>query len=101
MVGINMPNIARRIALGQEHLSSLRENHLQELATRTGLDYVRIDSPLEFVESLDMKKYARRTPVLSDMGWIPATLAFISLIYCFVVVPRRQSPHRPTADHHN
>lgn len=89
MVGINMPNIARRIALGQEHLSSLRERHLQELATQTGLDYVRIESPLEFVESLDIEKYARRTPVLSDMGWIPATLAFISLIYCFFVVPWR------------
>jgi mxaL protein len=84
-----MPNIARRIALGQEHLSSLREQHLQELATQTGLDYARIDSPSAFVDSLHMQKYARRTPVLSDMGWIPATLAFISLIYCFVVVPWR------------
>ena len=89
MVGINMPNIARRIALGQEHLSSLRERHLQDLATQTGLDYVRIDSPAEFVESLGMEKYGRHTPVLTDMGWIPATLAFISLIYCFILVPRR------------
>ena len=100
MVGINMPNIARRIALGQEHLSSLRENHLQELATQTGLDYVRIDSPLHFVENLRKEKYARRTPVLSDMGWIPATLAFISLVCCFIVVPWRKSPHRQIADHH-
>lgn len=101
MVGINMPNIARRIALGQEHLSSLRENHLQELAVQTGLDYVRIDSLLEFVGSLGMGKYARRTPVLSDMGWIPAALAFVSLVYCFVVVPWRESPHRQIADQRN
>lgn len=92
MVGINMPNIARRIALGQEHLSSLREKHLQELATQTGLDYVRIDSPSQFVENLRTQKYARRTPVLSEMGWIPAMLAFVSLIYCFVVVPWRRGP---------
>ena len=92
MVGIDMPNIARRIALGQEHLSSLREQHLQELASQTGLDYVRIESPLAFVKILRTQKYARRTPVLSDMGWIPATLAFISLIYCFVVVPWRADP---------
>lgn len=89
MVGINMANIARRIMLGQEHLSSLREDYLQELAAQTGLDYVRIDSPAKFVENLRKQKYARRTLVMSDMGWIPATLAFISLVNCFVVVPWR------------
>jgi len=91
MVGVNMANISRRIMLGQEHLSSLRENHLQELAAQTGLDYVRIESPLQFVENLRNEKYARRTPMLSDMGWIPASLAFMSLFYCFVVIPRKKS----------
>jgi mxaL protein len=91
MVGINMADISRRIMLGQEHLSSLRENHLQELAAQTGLDYVRIESPLQFVENLRNEKYARQTPILSDMGWIPASLAFMSLFYCFVVTPRRKS----------
>ncbi len=92
MVGINLASIARRIALGQEHLSSLREIHLNALATQTGLDYVRVESPSNFVESLRKERYARRTPVLSDMGWIPATLAFACLIYCFVVVPWRNRP---------
>ncbi len=89
MVGINIANIARRVALGQEHLSSLREIHLNELATQTGLDYVHVDSPLNFAHSLLDEKYARRTLVLSDMGWIPATLAIVCLIYCFIAVPRR------------
>ena len=100
MVGINMANVARRIALGQEHLSSLRENHLQELAVQTGLDYMRIDSTLNFVDNLRKEKYARRTPVLSDMGWIPAILAFVSLFYCFVLVPWRTGPvlaNRPSS----
>lgn len=92
MVGINIANIARRVALGQEHLSSLREIHLNELATQTGLDYVHVDSPLNFTHSLLDEKYARRTLVLSDMGWIPATLAVVCLIYCFIVVPRRDGP---------
>jgi len=78
MVGINMQ----------------KENHLQELAEQTGLNYVRIDSPSHFVENLRKEKYARRTPVLSDMGWIPATLAFGCLIYCFVVVPWRSASGR-------
>ena len=89
MVGINMPNVARRIALGQEHLSSIREPHLQELATQTGLDYARIESPSAFVDTLAVERYARRTPVLSDMGFIPASLAFLSLVYSFVVYPFR------------
>lgn len=92
MVGINMANIARRIALGQEHLSSLQEVHLRELAMQTRLDYVRVDSPSKFVESLLNEKYARRTPMLSDMGWIPATLSFVCLIYCLVFVPWRNRP---------
>ncbi len=88
MVGVNMTDIASRIALGQEHLSSLRENHLQELATQTGLDYVRIESPSGFIRGLRQESYARRTPVMSDLGWIPATLALICLTYCFVLQPR-------------
>lgn len=92
MVGINMAEVARRIALGQEHLSSLREIYLQQLATQTGLDYVRIDSPSIFVEGLHKEEYARRTPVLTDIGWIPATLAFVCLIYCFVLIPLRNRP---------
>lgn len=87
MVGVNMTDIARRVMLGQEHLSSLREGHLQELAARTGLDYFRIDSGMKFMEHLVSEKYARRTQVLSDMGWIPASLAFVTLIFCFVVIP--------------
>lgn len=88
MAGVNMADIARRIALGQEHLSSLRENYLQELATRTGLDYVRVDSPSEFTASLRQDAYAGRRVIQADLGWIPATLAFFSLMYCFVLLPR-------------
>lgn len=86
-----MADISRRIMLGQEHLSSLRESHLQELAAQTRLDYVRVDSPSGFVEELHKEKYARRTPALSDLSWIPATLAFISLICAFILVPWRRS----------
>jgi mxaL protein len=90
MVGINMSDVARRIMLGQEHLSSLRENHLQGLAAGAKLDYARVDSPSGFVEDLRNEKYARRTPVLSDVSWIPAGLALIALIYVFVFVPWRR-----------
>jgi hypothetical protein len=94
MVGINMANIARRIALGQEHLSALRESHLQKLASQTGLDYVRVDSTPDFVKSLLLKKYARSTPMLSQAGWIPAAVALASLSYCFVLLPLLGRPSR-------
>lgn len=87
MAGIDMAGIARRIALGQEHLSSLRESYLEELAARTGLDYVRLDSEAAFLGALQRQKYARRTSVATDVGWIPATLALVSLLWCFA--PRR------------
>ena len=89
MVGVNMANIARRIALGQEHLSALREKYLQELAEQTGLDYVRVESPMNFVKRLQNENYAMQTRVLTDFGWIPATLAFACMIYSFVIAPWR------------
>ncbi|MCP4300840.1 MAG: VWA domain-containing protein [Gammaproteobacteria bacterium] len=95
MAGINMVDVARRIALGQEHLSSLRENYLQELATQTGLDYVRVESPSEFTASLRLKAYAGRRVVQTDLGWIPAILAFFCLTYCFVLLPRAVVRRRP------
>ena len=98
MAGVNMADIARRIALGQEHLSSLRENYLQELATRTGLDYVRADSPSEFMASLRQDAYAGRRVIQTDLGWIPATLAFLSLMYCFVLLPHLNGANRRQAE---
>ena len=89
MVGVDLGNVARRIALGQEHLSSLREAYLQELASLTGLDYARVDSIPAFVQHLRQDQYARRTPVATDLGWIPATFAFLCLLYCFVAMPLR------------
>lgn len=89
MAGIDVANIARRIVLGQEHLSSLREVYLQELAVRTHLDYMRIESTEKFLAALRQEKYARRAPALSDLGWIPASLAFACLVYCFAVLPLR------------
>lgn len=87
MVGVNMADVARRIMLGQEHLSSLREPHLRELAARTGLDYVRLDSASTFVEKLHKETYARRIPVETATGWLPASLAFACLVHCLIAIP--------------
>lgn len=91
MVGINMVDISRRIAMGQEHLSALREGYLRELAITSGLDYFRVDSVEKLLRSLKRDSYGRRTAVATDLGWIPATLAFALLLYCFIVLPKRVS----------
>ena len=99
MVGINMADVARRIALGQEHLSALREQYLLELATQTGLDYVRVDSLESFTAALRQPAYARRTTADTDLGWIPASAAFACLMYCFVFLPRVAARRRSLDAH--
>ncbi len=89
MVGINMVDLSRRIALGQEHLSALHESYLQDLAVMSGLDYFHVDTVEDFLRSLKRDTYGRRTAVATDLGWIPATLAFALLLYCFIVLPGR------------
>ena len=94
LAGVNMANIARRIALGQEHLSALREQHLQDLGNQTGLDYVRVASSTDFVENLLNERYAMRSRVSSDLGWVPASLALLCLMQGLVFTPWRNRPRR-------
>lgn len=90
MVGIDMANITSRIALGQEHLSSLREKHLRELAAQIGLEYDRIETPAALADTLLSQEYARYTSVRSGVGWVSAALAFLCLAYSLVITPFRE-----------
>jgi mxaL protein len=44
MAGVEVGDVAQRIARGTEHYSSLREDYLRELASESGLDYFRLTS---------------------------------------------------------
>jgi mxaL protein len=74
MVGIDMSDVARRIAEGTEHLSSLREVYLQRLARETRLDYFRPETPQQLANWLTLR-------------WVPGILATLSLLMAYVTVP--------------
>ncbi len=60
---------------GAEHLSELREPHLQELARQVGFDYARLSSPESIARAMLDKRFARRAKAATDLYWIPALLA--------------------------
>lgn len=83
MVGIDSGGLQERIASGTEHLSSLREDYLQQLAAETGLDYVRAANADVFARALLDPAYARQEAVLTSIAWIPAALCLLCLTGIF------------------
>lgn len=69
---------------GNEHLSSLRETYLQELAHNLGLSYYRLDDADGLGDALRRPEFARGTPVQTDMRWVLAVLALIALLLVYV-----------------
>ena len=62
-----------------EHLSALRENHLQALAARTGLDYLRLESVAGLSRAMRSGTRARRREVPTDFSWVALGLALALL----------------------
>jgi mxaL protein len=60
---------------GAEHLSALRETHLQELARQVGFDYARLGNLESIARAMRDKRVARREKAPTDLYWIPALLA--------------------------
>jgi mxaL protein len=83
MAGIDSSKVEDRIARGAEHLSSLRESYLQQLAGETGLDYVRATTDEIFVRALLDPRYAGQQTVVTNIAWMPASLGLICLVSLF------------------
>jgi mxaL protein len=83
MAGIDGSGVQERIAQGTEHLSSLRESYLKQLAAETGLDYLRVTTGEAFVRTLLASRYADRQAVLTNVAWIPAALSLLCLLCVF------------------
>jgi mxaL protein len=88
---------------GAEHLSSLREPHLQEVARQVGFGYMHLSSPATIADAMLDKRFARREKSLTDLYWIPALLALVLLAARFSPVSLRnggnRSGRRPSAAH--
>jgi mxaL protein len=67
----------------REHLSSLREGHLRQVAQEVGLDYRRLTSLKTMSDAMRDTRFARRTRHPTDIGWITATLALLLLVIRF------------------
>ena len=64
---------------GAEHLSALREPHLQEVARQVGFGYERLNNPEAIARVMLDRRFARREKALTDLYWIPALLALLLL----------------------
>lgn len=90
MVGVDVSDLQERIAKGTEHLSLLKAGHLRALAEETHLDYFEPKKPEELGNLLSNKQFANSEPVLTDLRWIPGTLAMLLLLLAYTSLPNRR-----------
>lgn len=83
MAGVDSSDVADRIARGTEHLSSLREAYLQQLAAEAGLDYLRATTAGEFARAVVSPRYANRQIITTNIAWLPAALSLLCVAAVF------------------
>ncbi|WP_434150997.1 VWA domain-containing protein [Methylocaldum gracile subsp. desertum] len=84
----NAPFGSERV-IGTEHLSSLKEDYLRQLADETGLFYWRLEKPEELGLALKSPEFARLEAVAADIRWLPAGLALAALAVLYGILPFR------------
>ena len=72
-----------------EHLSELREGWLKTLATTVGFSYRRLTDAASLDDALHDRSLAHPARVLTDLRWIPASLALLLLCWRFRPDSRR------------
>ena len=82
--------IAGSRSRGAEHLSALREPHLQDVAREVGFDYARMSSQESIARAMLDKRYARREKAATDLYWIPALAALVLLAVRFSPITLRR-----------
>jgi mxaL protein len=86
---------AQRLKSGAEHLSSLKEPHLRELASEAGLAYARLTTPESLLAALRRPELARSRAVATDLRWGLAAIALLALTVAFAPIAQvRRLFHR-------
>ncbi|MDH3636909.1 MAG: VWA domain-containing protein [Gammaproteobacteria bacterium] len=80
MVGVDRSNLEQRIAAGTEHLSSLKESHLVELADEVGHRYHRLISPETLADFLTQPEFGYPRQAAQDIRWVLGIAALICLL---------------------
>jgi mxaL protein len=72
---------------GNEHLSSVKEEHLRAIAAQTGLDYAYLDGTEALLQAFEAAARPRNVVVATDVRPYPAGLALALLIVLFGALP--------------
>ncbi|AWN38690.1 VWA domain-containing protein [Methylobacterium radiodurans] len=83
-------------AHGSEHLSSVREPYLRDLAARTGLAYAHLDGPASLDSPLRAAATARPVPGQLDLRPFLGTTALLLALAAFAAGPLRARSGRLT-----
>jgi mxaL protein len=87
-----------KLPAGSEHLSALREDYLKLLAVETKLGYLRLTARDGLLGALTDRAFARPAEVTTDLRWIPALIALLSLVAAYL--PRLSwRRHRSSEQH--
>jgi len=78
------PQDEEGVAPRNEHLSSVREDYLRELAQETGLGYRHLDHVDALAPALMANAHLRREPGRLDLTWPLATLAWLLLASAYL-----------------
>lgn len=84
-----------KAAHGNEHLTSVREDHLNAIAKAAGLSYRRLSDAHDLAEALSGTARPHPITAQADLAPIPATLALLLLLILFGALPlleRRATP---------
>ncbi|WP_409977762.1 vWA domain-containing protein [Bradyrhizobium sp. SZCCHNPS10062] len=76
-------------AIGTEHLSSVREPYLKQLAQEAGLGYAHMDGSSHLAEGYLPIATPHASPGLTDLRWVPGALALLALLAVFSPLGRR------------
>ncbi|MFA7097798.1 MAG: vWA domain-containing protein [Gammaproteobacteria bacterium] len=79
---------------GNEHLSSLREGYLKQLAQETGLHYRRLSVPKDLAAALRQPQFVREVRAEAEVGWVFGAFALACLIAAHVLPLRRARGYR-------
>ena len=73
--------------VGDEHLSSLREEYLRTLAATTGLSYLRLGDDGALLAAVHQAMRKRSQTALTDIGIYPAIATLFLLIVIYGILP--------------
>jgi mxaL protein len=72
---------------GNEHLSSVKEDHLRALAAQTGLAYAYLDGAEALLQAFEAAARPREVVVATDIRPYPAGLALALLVMLYGALP--------------